>query len=190
MPKLHTVGPFPGAAYVMCQGASSWLLKHAIHFTCPGCLQGIYGCAHPFQLQGLMGPSGAGKSTLMDLLTMRTTRSGKEAKAAAARAAAAASMTGTAASAVSLPVVEAAQRDGVTGDLLVNGQVVSRKAFMSISAYVPQVSPANSHVWCLADACTRTRSVAGGCCRPGPSSWHLSCRLLLACCCGPGQTPC
>jgi hypothetical protein len=121
---------------------------------------------------------------------MRTTRSGKEAKAAAARASAAASMTGAAASAVSLPVAEAAQKDGVAGDLLVNGQVVSRKAFMSMSAYVPQVSPTNSHVWCLADACNRTRSAAGGCCRPGASSWHLSCGLLLACCCGPGQTPC
>eukprot|EP00775_Hariotina_reticulata_P011714 gene11714-11859_t len=101
-------------------------------------LQGIYGSAKPFQLQGLMGPSGAGKSTLMDLLTMRTTSSSKEAKAALARAAAAASMSNAAASAVSLPVIEAAHREGVSGQLLVNGQEVSRRDFMSISAYVPQ----------------------------------------------------
>lgn len=34
-------------------------------------LQGVWGCARPRQLHGLLGPSGAGKSTLLDLLTMR-----------------------------------------------------------------------------------------------------------------------
>jgi ABC-type multidrug transport system ATPase subunit len=35
------------------------------------CKQGVWGCARPRQLHGLLGPSGAGKSTLLDLLTMR-----------------------------------------------------------------------------------------------------------------------
>lgn len=38
-------------------------------------LQGVWGCARPGQLHGLLGPSGAGKSTLLDLLTMRLTNS-------------------------------------------------------------------------------------------------------------------
>lgn len=46
-------------------------------------MQGVYGCANPQELQGLMGPSGAGKSTLMDLLSKRTMPTGSEAAAAA-----------------------------------------------------------------------------------------------------------
>ncbi len=46
-------------------------------------LQGVYGCANPGELQGLMGPSGAGKSTLMDLLSKRTDPTGAAAAEAA-----------------------------------------------------------------------------------------------------------
>ena len=45
--------------------------------------QGVYGCANPGELQGLMGPSGAGKSTLMDLLSKRTDPTGSAAAEAA-----------------------------------------------------------------------------------------------------------
>lgn len=48
-----------------------------------GPLQGVYGCANPGELQGLMGPSGAGKSTLMDLLSKRTDPTGAAAAEAA-----------------------------------------------------------------------------------------------------------
>jgi ABC-type transport system involved in cytochrome bd biosynthesis fused ATPase/permease subunit len=46
-------------------------------------VQGVYGCANPGELQGLMGPSGAGKSTLMDLLSKRTDPTGSAAAEAA-----------------------------------------------------------------------------------------------------------
>lgn len=88
-------------------------------------LQGIYGVARPHELQGLMGPSGAGKSTLMDLLAMRTDHDG-----------AAAIMPGADDGAD----CKAANAVGATpSQLLVNGVEVSRKDFMSVSAYVPQV---------------------------------------------------
>lgn len=84
--------------------------------------QGIYGCAKPRQLQGLMGPSGAGKSTLMDLLAMRTDHDG---------AAAVAPGSGDDDAAAAVP--------GTPSKLLVNGVEVKRQDFMAISAYVPQV---------------------------------------------------
>lgn len=84
--------------------------------------QGIYGCAKPRQLQGLMGPSGAGKSTLMDLLAMRTDHDG---------AAAVAPGRGDDDAAAAVP--------GTPSKLLVNGVEVKRQDFMAISAYVPQV---------------------------------------------------
>lgn len=84
-------------------------------------IQGIYGCAKPRQLQGLMGPSGAGKSTLMDLLAMRTDHDG---------AAAVAPGSGDDDAAAAVP--------GTPSGLLVNGVEVKRQDFMAISAYVPQ----------------------------------------------------
>jgi ABC-type multidrug transport system ATPase subunit len=88
-------------------------------------LQGIYGCAKPRELQGLMGPSGAGKSTLMDLLAMRTDHDGAAAIAPG-----------------SSDSEDAAAIGGVAGSpsvLLVNGAEVKRQDFLAISTYVPQV---------------------------------------------------
>ncbi|KAF6258116.1 hypothetical protein COO60DRAFT_1520342 [Scenedesmus sp. NREL 46B-D3] len=85
-------------------------------------IQGIYGCARPRELQGLLGPSGAGKSTLMDLLAMRTDHDG-----------AAAVMPGS-----SGGDDDAAAVPGPPSVLLVNGVEVKRQDFMAISAYVPQ----------------------------------------------------
>jgi hypothetical protein len=51
----------------------STLVSNTAFCTFPplSCKQGVWGCARPRQLHGLLGPSGAGKSTLLDLLTMR-----------------------------------------------------------------------------------------------------------------------
>lgn len=58
------------------------LLLSVLHCAVPW-PQGVYGCANPGELQGLMGPSGAGKSTLMDLLSKRTDPTGAAAAEAA-----------------------------------------------------------------------------------------------------------
>lgn len=130
--------------------------------------QGIYGCAKPGQLQGLMGPSGAGKSTLMDLLAMRTPHDA-EAPAAeepemtnpsvAPRAVVplrplhrSDQSTDSEDSAVATAGLSTVDEDGsnVGGvgnsslrepppQLLANGIRMKQRAYMNISAYVPQV---------------------------------------------------
>jgi ABC-type cobalamin/Fe3+-siderophores transport system ATPase subunit len=121
-------------------------------------LQGIYGCANPGELQGLMGPSGAGKSTLMDLLSRRTDPTGGAAAEAATqqqqhakavtsdRTSDATGMSSSDGGAGS----HVASADGShvwvqvpaqESELLVNGAPLSRTAFMNMSAYVPQVRP-------------------------------------------------
>jgi len=132
-------------------------------------VQGVYGCANPQELQGLMGPSGAGKSTLMDLLSKRTDPTG----AAAAEAALQQQQRGLnrlktltshhrssdgtgvgsgdggaghgepAHHTVSVAGLQSTIHAGdslkaLESQLLVNGAPLSRKAFMKLSAYVPQ----------------------------------------------------
>ncbi len=127
-------------------------------------VQGIYGCAKPHQLQGLMGPSGAGKSTLMDLLAMRTPHDAAAPTAAELAAAAVTTPTVAAAGVRAADVfgdpTGAAGGGSVTAavdgslkagsrsrsqlgqpppQLLVNGIRMQQQAYMNISAYVPQV---------------------------------------------------
>lgn len=129
-------------------------------------VQGVYGCANPGELQGLMGPSGAGKSTLMDLLSKRTDPTGSAAAEAALQqhtfterlrtiaSRRSTDATGTsstdgvvtspsAASAVSSAGLQSRIQPGaplphLESELLLNGAPLSRSAFMKLSAYVPQ----------------------------------------------------
>lgn len=126
-------------------------------------MQGIYGSAKPGQLHGLMGPSGAGKSTLMDLLAMRTPHDSQAPTAAdlaptAAAPPEASGANGHVAAASALDAATAGDESSIAGgsssssrvcrpppQLLVNGLRMKQQAYMTISAYVPQVS---RHILC------------------------------------------
>lgn len=123
-------------------------------------VQGIYGNAKPGQLQGLMGPSGAGKSTLMDLLAMRTLHDAEA--PSAAELTTDTRLTIATGSGAAINGIESGENNGSWSSqiaqphpqLLVNGLRMRRRAYMNISAYVPQVGVAWINVSSMASLCT------------------------------------
>lgn len=144
-----------------------------------------------------MGPSGAGKSTLMDLLAMRTPHDAEAPTAAdlvatmttlvppAAAPAESSQHTvaaGTGAAGADV-YVHASVRGGSESStklsqpqpqLLVNGMRMKRQAYMSISAYVPQVGDSGGSVCHLIPPCLQC-----WCCVCGSGMLHNTyCKLL------------
>lgn len=129
-----------------------------------------------------MGPSGAGKSTLMDLLAMRTPHDAEAPSAADLTADT--RLTITTGTGAAVNGIESSVGGGSWSSqaaqpqpqLLVNGMRMRRRAYMNISAYVPQVSRGLGRCRLAACACVlRLHDLAAGDSRPGRGKECLTC---------------